>query len=396
MTNVRAKAGCPETAAGLDSGVDQPQDLHTHAIIACDKNETLRSWSDAARRLCGYEAREIQGRPLSLLLPSRAEGADTGAEPLRLMMERALRDGFCQGMAAFRHKDGSTLLRPALVTPTRGEAGEATGFLIAAAPFDIAAAQETIQALRTRVKVFDALNQAKDRFLGRLLHDIRTPVGGITGFAATLLMRLPGPLTADQERQIGIIETCAQELLTQINGLPDALRIETGTIEPRLCRVSCRAVVQEVAREWRDAARSKGLTFETAIPDGEVVLRTDPRILEMILSRLVANAVLHTERGGVSVSCDRPAAGQREVAIRIADTGPGLSAEDQGKLFQPFTQLVSTAPRTRRGPGLGLYQARRLAGLVDGRVLCDSALGRGSVFSLVLPFGGDHGAHPGD
>lgn len=255
---------------------------------------------------------------------------------------------------------------------------------------------ETVEALRARIEALEAMNQAKDLFLGRMLHDIRNPLGGIIGFAATLLMRLPGPLNAAQERQINTIETCAKDLLDQLNRLPLALRIETGTIAAQAGTMSWRAVAEEVEREWRERAEAKGLAFEIAVPDDDLTLRTDPWIVGEIVSRLVANAVAYTERGGITVAGDRPPEAPGGIRIEIRDTGAGLSPENQGKLFQPFTQLVAAPGRHRQGPGHGLYQARRLAGLIGGHVSCASVLGQGSVFTLTLPEGAPNGADSGD
>lgn len=367
--------------------------MFSHSIITCDLHSNITICNDSSERMSGYAAAEIIGHNLSVLATSHGGSAFPSSD----MMARALRDGFCEGTAAFRHKGGGTVVRPVLIVPQRDESGRLSGFLIVAVAAKPSAAPDAgaVQALQAKIEAFDAVNRGKDRFLSQTLHDFRTSLGGVIGFAGTLLMRLAGPLTADQERQLNTIEVCAKDLLSQLDRLPDALRIETGTIDAVIGEVSCRAVIEKLAPDWRERAAAKGLTFDVAIVGGDVALRTDPWILGQILARLVDNAVTYTLRGGVVVACDPVAGMADQVRIEVRDTGVGLSAEDQDKLFRPFTLLASSAGR-KHGPGHGLHQAQKLAGLIGGRVSCLSAPGQGSVFTLTVAGGGGNGANSGD
>src|SRR3569832_1458973 len=110
-------------------------------------------------------------------------------------------------------------------------------------------------------------------------HELRPPLNAIIGFTGTLLMRLPGPLTADQEKQLRTVQTSARHLLSLINDLLDLAKIESGKVELHPEPVACRGVVQEVATALRPLAEGKGLRFEASTPPDEVIVRADRRAL---------------------------------------------------------------------------------------------------------------------
>jgi signal transduction histidine kinase len=130
-------------------------------------------------------------------------------------------------------------------------------------------------------------------------------------------------------------------------------------------------------------ALPKGLTFSADVAPDVPPLFTDPDKVRQILVNLAGNAVKFTERGGVRVEVTR--LGDDAVRFAVSDTGPGIAAEDLGRLFQAFTQLHTGLTRRYGGTGLGLYISRRLAELLGGRIEVRSVVGEGSVFSLVIP-----------
>jgi protein-histidine pros-kinase len=230
-------------------------------------------------------------------------------------------------------------------------------------------------------------NKAKDRFLATMSHELRTPLNAVIGFTGLLLMKLPGPLTADQEKQLAMVQSSARHLLSLINDLLDVAKIESGNVQFNLEALGCRSVVDEVATTLRPAAQAKGLSLDVRAPDKDVVLHSDRRALQQILINLTNNAIKFTDRGGVVIElASAPAAGGgRTVRLAVVDTGVGIAPEDQQRLFQAFTQVGDDATRHRvEGTGLGLYLCRKLAELLGGRIEMHSEPGRGSRFDLVF------------
>jgi signal transduction histidine kinase len=228
-------------------------------------------------------------------------------------------------------------------------------------------------------------NEAKDRFLATMSHELRTPLNAIIGFTGTLLMKLSGPLTADQENQLGIIRGSARHLHSLINDLLDLAKIQSGKVEIKLEPVSCTSVVDEVASTLRPLAQAKGVRFEVLLPDEELVVPSDRRALSQIMINLTNNAIKFTDKGGfVRMELKKLGTAPERVELSVSDSGVGIPGEDQKKLFQAFEQFVGSGGRTFEGTGLGLHVSQKLAALLGGEIICHSEYGKGSRFSLAL------------
>jgi two-component system sensor histidine kinase/response regulator len=232
-------------------------------------------------------------------------------------------------------------------------------------------------------------------------HELRTPLNAIIGFTGTLLMRLPGPLTAEQEKQLTTVQSSARHLLSLINDLLDLAKIQSGKVDLHLEPVVCQEVIGEVAANLRQLAERKGLRFDLAVPADPIVLQTDRRALSQIIINLTNNAIKFTERGSVQVSLRRKTNDQGRsaaeetsaplvvglsslVEFTVHDTGMGIRAEDQAGLFEAFTQARPADSLAREGAGLGLHLSQRLAGLLGGSIECTSEFGQGSLFTLLI------------
>jgi protein-histidine pros-kinase len=216
-------------------------------------------------------------------------------------------------------------------------------------------------------------------------HELRTPLNAIIGFTGTLLMKLPGPLTTDQEKQLRTVQSSAKHLLALINDILDVAKIEAGKIELQLEPIACQSVIEEVATALQPAAERKGLKFEVNLPPAEVVVQADRRALSQILINLTNNAIKFTEQGSVCLELSqRRSNGRTLTEISVSDTGVGIRPEDQTKLFKAFIQVSSGIRRRSEGTGLGLHLSQKLAELLGGQITFQSEFGKGSRFSLIL------------
>ncbi len=228
-------------------------------------------------------------------------------------------------------------------------------------------------------------SRMKSAFIANMSHELRTPLNAILGFTGTLLMKLPGPLTADQEKQLGTIRSSGRHLLSLINDILDMAKIEAGKATVALAPVQCQSLLGETVESLRPLAAQKGLALTVALPPAPIVIMSDRRALTQIVINLVNNAIKFTEHGTVHVALAQHAVGDEVLTeISVADSGAGIRAEDQPKLFQAFSQLDSTSTRHAEGAGLGLYLCQSLAGLLGGSLQFSSEFGKGSVFTLVL------------
>ncbi len=241
------------------------------------------------------------------------------------------------------------------------------------------------EALRVKNLQLEEALQAKDRFLAALSHELRTPLNGILGLAGLVRMKLSGPRTAETERQLEIVRLSARHLLSIINDLLDLAKLTANNEDLHLERVPCGEVVEEVASALQPLAAEKGLALTVTRRPESVVLYTNRRFLRQILFNLTSNAVKYTGEGSVSLSFSVTLqAGRRLALFQVADTGVGISAEDQPRLFQEFTRLhAGHAPAD--STGLGLHLSQKMAGLLGGAITVESQPGKGSVFTFTLP-----------
>ncbi|MEX0142925.1 response regulator [Massilia sp. LMS1-1-1.1] len=231
-------------------------------------------------------------------------------------------------------------------------------------------------------------SRMKSAFIANMSHELRTPLNAIIGFTGALLMKLPGPLTSDQDKQLNTIRASARHLLSLINDILDVAKIEAGKLTLSIEPVHCQELMADVADTLRPLAQQKGLALELELGEpGQppAIIETDRRALTQILINLLNNAIKFTEQGTVRISLSqRDEDGVLVTEMSIADSGAGIKEEDQAKLFQAFSQLDSTSTRHVEGAGLGLYLCQNLANAIGGTLFFNSDYGSGSTFTLAL------------
>jgi signal transduction histidine kinase/CheY-like chemotaxis protein len=238
----------------------------------------------------------------------------------------------------------------------------------------------------------EAANRAKSTFLSTMSHEIRTPMNAILGYAQ-LMARDPALGTAARAN-LEIIGRSGEHLLSLINDILDMSRIEAGQVDLHPVTFNVSRLVNDLAAMFRLRAEAKALGFEMAA-DGESVpyIVTDEGKLRQSLINLIGNAIKFTSTGSISV---RVTVEQRGtvglwLSASVADTGPGLTREEQEKLFQPFSRAVR-GQNTQEGTGLGLAITRQYARLMGGDVTVASSSGRGSTFRFEIPIERGDGA----
>lgn len=251
---------------------------------------------------------------------------------------------------------------------------------------------------RAQAALIDALaeaeraNKAKSQFLSSMSHELRTPLNAVLGFGQLLAQQ---PLTPAQQHQVTEIVRGGRHLLGLINDLLDLGRIEAGELEMSCQAVDATAVIDECLGLMEPLAREHGVTLRHRADDaspGRPTVSADPKRLRQVLLNLLSNAVKYNHPGG-HVIVDAQSRGER-VELRVHDTGPGLSADQQQRLFRPFERLEARRGAVD-GTGIGLALSRHLVEAMDGRIGIVSAPGQGSTFWVELPAGGEPAAAPG-
>lgn len=348
------------------------------AMVIMDGSGRIVLVNSQTEKLFGYSRAELLTQPIEILVPQRFRERHPAHRRGFFSSPNARPMGV--GLELFgQRKDGTEFPVEISLSPLETE----DGLLVSSSIRDVTERKVFEATLRdTNVKLEKAI-QAKDRFLASMSHELRTPLNAIIGFTGTLLMRLPGPLTEDQERQLRTIQGSGRHLLSLINDLLDLAKIESGSVALNLEPVACKEVVAEVVAQLQPAAQAKGLALTATLPAGEVPLVADRRALSQILINLVGNAVKFTTEGRIEITVEQFLDGERpRTEIRVQDTGAGIGEEDQARLFQAFARMESG--RHVEGTGLGLHLSQKLAELLGAHIYLQSQLGRGSVFTLVL------------
>jgi two-component system sensor histidine kinase/response regulator len=261
---------------------------------------------------------------------------------------------------------------------------------------DLAAARERLeernQALLERGHELTEKNaqleratQAKSDFLAGMSHELRTPLNAIIGFSELLAEEIAGPLAAPQHEYVSHVVEAGKHLLSLINDVLDLAKVEAGRIELRREPSNLAALVEAVEQIVSPLAVKRELHLTVDIPSELPSFLVDPIRMKQVLYNLLSNAIKFTPpHGQVRLTARRV---DDQMEISVADSGPGISAEDLPRLFQPFEQLEAGL-RKLEGTGLGLSLTRRLINLHGGEIRVESEPGQGSRFIVTVPLNG--------
>jgi PAS domain S-box-containing protein len=346
------------------------------AIVITDGQGRIVLANSQTDALFGYGREELIGRQVEMLLPERYREVH-GRHREEYASQPKFR-AMGAGLELFaRHKDGREFPVEVSLSPISTE----QGMLTSAAIRDITERKAVERRLQEQNTALARASEAKTNFLAGMSHELRTPLNAIIGFTGTLLMKLPGPLTAEQEKQLRTVQWAGHHLLALINDLLDLTRIESGEARADIGPVDALEIADDAVTQVRAEAEAKGLELHLELPESEIVIQNDRRALIQVLMNLLANAVKYTDAGHVRLRLARDG---DQLRFDVEDTGIGIRAEDRNRLFKAFSRL-ERGNETRHGTGLGLYLSARLASLLRGRIELDSTIGAGSRFTLYIP-----------
>jgi signal transduction histidine kinase len=227
----------------------------------------------------------------------------------------------------------------------------------------------------------ETASQHKSEFLATMSHELRTPLNAIIGFSQVLKEQMYGDLNAQQADYVDDVLSSGQHLLNLINDILDLAKVEAGRMELQPTTFDLPEVFETAASMVRERAIRHGVGLTAAIDPSVGPLEADERKVKQILFNLLSNAVKFTPSGG-QVTLTATAV-EDEVEISVRDTGVGINAEDQVRIFEEFYQVGPA--KTQEGTGLGLALTRRLVELHHGRLSVESEPGVGSTFTVTLP-----------
>ena len=249
--------------------------------------------------------------------------------------------------------------------------------------------QELITGLERRVaertEALEVASQHKSDFLANMSHELRTPLNAIVGFSQVLKQKLFGPVNEKQDEYLDDILSSADHLLALINDILDLSKVEAGQVELERALFSLREALERGVVMVRERALKNGVSLELELDPAVDLVQGDERRIRQVVFNLLSNAVKFTPRGGrVAVSAAQE---NGEVLVCVKDTGPGISADDQERIFEEFQQARDRNGERPEGTGLGLALSRSLVELHGGRIWVESEVGKGSTFTFTIPLG---------
>jgi len=401
------------------------------AIIGKTLDSVIRSWNTGARRIFGYDAPEVVGKPVYTLIPPELHHEEP--EIIKRLLQGQRVDHY---ETVRLRKDGTRIDVSLSVSPIRNESGEIIG--AAKVARDVSEAKrhqraerelvEQLQELTSELeqqieegqslqeeveqanrdllesladaettredaelarreadaarRVAEEANSAKSQFLATMSHELRTPLNAIVGYVELLEIGVHGPLTEAQRDDLARIRRSEETLHRLIEDLLSFARLESGKVAYRYEDV----ILDEFLATMegfiapRLVQKNLGYRFD---PDGAAVtVSIDRAKVEQIMLNLLSNAVKFTDNGRIEVRCAVDAGTFR---VEVKDTGRGIRAPLLDSIFEPFVQGDGSLTRPAEGTGLGLSISRQLARAMGGDLTVQSVVGEGSTFSLVLP-----------
>lgn len=377
------------------------------AIVMTDMNAIIKLVNRQAENLFGYSSSELVGQGIDILIPQ--DRLDERRDLRQRFLASAVRP---RPLGMTQRKDLRGITKYGRIFPVEISLSpmESTGgMMIAAAVRDVSAQRLAMEQLRDTAKELEQAsalveeerahladrvmertaqllfaNKAKDSFLATMSHEIRTPLGGLLG-----MMELLGLSQLDQEQSemLHVAQNSGKSLLRIVDDILDWSKIEAGKLElvPRV--VSVGEMLKSVTNTYSHVASAKGIALYHRVDERLAVAHLfDELRLSQILNNFTSNAIKFTEHGSVEICAELMGQheGNETVRFSVKDSGIGISAEQQSRLFQHYEQASTDTTRMYGGTGLGLAICRRLAELMEGSIRLESTPGAGSTFFFTV------------
>jgi PAS domain S-box-containing protein len=369
-------------ARGKELRIHTIMDNVGEGIITLDDQGIIESFNEAASFIFGYSAEEIIGTNIKNLMPGEIQSAHDASMKRYLAGGGPNRVGRKSVELPGVHKSGRTFHLELAINAMEIEGRH----LFVGIVRDITERKKSEMELRAAMEQAELANQAKSDFVANMSHEIRTPLNAVLGMAQLLAST---DLTNEQKKYLDMIHSSGKSLLGILNDILDFSKIEAGRMELSPAQFCMADVLQSLATIMSVNAGEKNLELALGIePNVPKMLMGDSHRLQQVLVNLVGNAIKFTEQGEVSVlvECVVQQAGIAKIRFSVRDTGIGMTQAQQDRLFSPFTQADSSVTRKFGGTGLGLTITRRFVELMGGTIEMSSIFGKGSEFSVTLPF----------
>ncbi len=340
-------------------------------VFAADKNLKVVLFNEAAEKLTGWKAQDALGKTCREIFQFKSpDGQIVCNQTSTCLSQKCFRTErfFSEGPLITTRPDGSEVVLSETTSPIKDHHGVITG------------AVSILKDVSERSK----LEEMKVDFVSLVSHQLRTPISAVKGYLSSLIEGRTGGLSEEQKLYLERAYTSNERQLEIIESLLNISRIEKGKIELIPIEFSIVELAKEASAVFTKKAHERGLALEILEPQTKIPeVTADREKVREVLENLLSNALKFTPKGSIIVSFQQT---KTEVIVAVADTGVGIPADKIEKLFTKFYRVGQAPTAESEGTGLGLYIAKSLVELHQGKIWVESEVGRGSTFYFSLPY----------
>lgn len=322
--------------------------------------------------MTGYAFDEVKGKN-----PRFLKSGKTPDKVYKEMWEAIVEGGTWYGEYQNKKKNGELFWELMSVSPIKNKRGDILQFL--AVKEDITDRKEKEVELREAKLKAEEMNRLKSVFLENMSHEFRTPMISIIGYAEILRDELENHELHDIAENV---YSGGKRLTNALNAVLDIAKIESGELELKIEKLNLRLVIDEVAANFKESAKNKGLILNCEYEESEYLLNIDKRLVEDIIANLIDNAVKYTDKGEVVI---KPFSQDGYTGFHVVDSGIGIPGDRLAQIFEPFRQADEGTSRSYEGVGLGLTITKSFVEHLGGNITVNSMRGVGTTFTVKFP-----------
>ncbi|PIQ08393.1 MAG: hypothetical protein COW71_12110 [Ignavibacteriales bacterium CG18_big_fil_WC_8_21_14_2_50_31_20] len=347
------------------------------SIIITDPEGFIKYANPKTTEVTGYEFKELYGNN-----PRIFKSGEQSNDFYDKLWGKILSGKRWQGELHNKKKNGDLFWENAIISPIVNSNGDIINFV--AVKEDITEKKAMLEELILAKERAEDINRVKSLFLSNMSHELRTPFVGIMGYAELLTESLTDP--NDKEMAEGILST-SKRMLTTLTEILNIVKFESEQHEKRITTINIQNLIESINRDFKESALLKNIKFEFKINVENLFINSDESLVSEALRMLVSNAIKFTEKGKVQIIVDKiNKADKNYLTISVLDTGIGIAKDKQEIIWQEFRQVEEGISRNYQGTGLGLTIAKRSIEILGGKIFLESEFGKGSVFTIEIPF----------